>query len=79
MTTRKVLQISQNDGSVKVVTRRPTWGLIRVILVILFTICLFQALFAAHFATAMWFFILLGLSLPNYAKLRKLERQAKGD
>ena len=78
MTTRKVWTIPQPDGSVKVVTRRPTWGLLRVILVVLFTICFFQALFAAHFATAMWFFILLGLTLPNYAKLRKLERQAKG-
>ena len=73
MTTRKVWQIPQPDGSVKVVTRRPTWGLLRVILVVLFTICFFQALFAGHFSTAM------GLSLPNYAKLRKLEMQAKGE
>jgi hypothetical protein len=78
MTTRKVWTIPQNDGSVKVVTRRATWSLLRVILVVLFAICLFQALFAGHFATAMWFFILLGLALPNYAKLRKLEKQAKG-
>jgi hypothetical protein len=78
MTTRKVWQIPQPDGSVKVVTRGPTWGTIRVILFLLFTFCLFSSLFAGHFQSAAWFFILLGLTLPNYAKLRKLERQAKG-
>ena len=60
------------------VTRRATWGPIRFILVVIFTIALFQSLFAGHFASAGWFVLFLGLTLPNYAKLRKLERQAKG-
>ena len=41
-------------------------------------ICALQALFAGHFMTTFGFLVLLGLALPNYAKLRKLERQAKG-
>ena len=75
---RTVYRYSRPDGGIDVVTVGPlsrAAGVVRIGLVIVFSIGLAMNIFSWHWSTAGVFLLLFALALSNYAK----RRQARGE
>jgi hypothetical protein len=50
-------------------------GKLRVCFLLLFTFCLFSALFQGHFQSVLGFLLLIGLTLPSYKQRKRMREE----